>query len=135
VPAPGWLRAGIDALRHADLVQGRVLPTPEARPHPLDRSLWVERESCLFESANLLLRAELFQVLGGFEELVESGGRPIGEDVWLGWRARRMGAKIAFSSDALVWHAVFRQRLTEYLGEAGFSTAERQSSTLRSWAS
>jgi GT2 family glycosyltransferase len=94
-----------------------VLPESEVRPHPLDRSLWVEDESQLFESANLFLRETLFEQLGGFEQVIEAGGRPIGEDVWLGWRARRSGARIVFSPDALVRHAVFRRRLSEFVGE------------------
>jgi glycosyltransferase involved in cell wall biosynthesis len=118
VPAPGWLRAGVDALQDADLVQGRVLPEALARPHPLDRSIWVEQETYLYESANLFLRADLFERLGGFEDLFGPvHGKRIGEDVWLGWRARRAGARTEFSDAALVHHAVFRRGLRSYLDE------------------
>ena len=117
-PERGWLRAGVEALREADLVQGRVLPEEEARPHPLDRSIWVERETYLYESANLFLRRELFERLNGFEDLFGPvHGKRIGEDVWLGWRARRLGARTAFSDAALVRHAVFRRGLRSFLDE------------------
>jgi glycosyltransferase involved in cell wall biosynthesis len=105
-PAEHWLEAGVRALARADLVQGAV--RPERPPGPFDRTLWVERRSGLWESANVLVRRELFDALGGFEEwIVPSIGKAFGEDMWLGWRAFRQGAALAFASDALVEHAVF----------------------------
>ena len=116
-PAPGWLAAGLAALRGADLVQGAVEPEPGVRMGPFDRSLWVRGESGLYESANLIVRRELFERLGGFEDWIGAGGRPIGEDVWLGWRARRAGARTAFAPDALVHHAVVARGAREYVAE------------------
>jgi glycosyltransferase involved in cell wall biosynthesis len=110
-PHSGWLAAGLAALEQADLVQGAVRPDPGAKRTPYDRTLAILRESGLYETANLFVRRELFEALGGFEVWLEPEvGKPLAEDVWFGWRARRAGARIAFCSEALVHHAVFAQR-------------------------
>ena len=107
-PAPGWLDAGVRALGSADLVQGLVVPDPEAQVGPYDRSLWIDRRSGLWETANLFVRRESFERVGGFEEwLTPRVGKAMGEDVWLGWRLVRDGARTAFCPDAVVHHAVF----------------------------
>lgn len=118
VPHRGWLSEGLRALSSADLVQGRVRPEPGARRHPFDRTLWVDREIGLYETANLFVRKELFDRLGGFEAWLEQEiGKELAEDAWFGWRARRAGARTAFCPDALVDHAVFRRGALEYVGE------------------
>ena len=82
---------------------------PGVEVGPCDRTIWVTEPRGLFETANLVVRRELFERLGGFESwLVPQRGIELGEDVWFGWRARRAGARIAFAPDALVHHAVFR---------------------------
>ena len=115
-PTPGWLAAGLRSLASADLVQGAVLPLQGTPMGPWDRSLAVTRDWGLFETANLFMARNLFERIGGFEPVVtaaEAGHRPMGgavsfgEDVWLGWRARRAGARTAFCSDALAYHAIF----------------------------
>jgi hypothetical protein len=45
------------------------------------------------------------------------GGKELGEDVWLGWRARRAGARTTFAHDALVHHAVFPRGPRGYVAE------------------
>jgi len=114
-PSPGWLAAGLAALRDADLVQGAVRPRPEAELGPFDRTLWVTRAWGLFESANLFVRRDLFERLGGFESwLRPRRGIELGEDVWLGWRARRAGARLGFADAALAWHEVFPRGARAY---------------------
>lgn len=114
-PAPGWLAAGLACARDADFVQGAVLPLPDVEMGPFDRSLWVTREWGLYESANLFVRRPLFESLGGFESwLGPEGGKELGEDAWLGWRARRSGARMAFCEASLVHHAVFRRGPREF---------------------
>jgi hypothetical protein len=109
-PARGWLRAGVEALEAADLVQGRVTPDPDFVRGPFDRTLHVTRPSPLFESANLFVRRELFDRVHGFEAWLDPEvGKAVAEDVWFGWRARRAGARIGFAPDALAHHAVFRE--------------------------
>jgi hypothetical protein len=134
-PAPSWLASGLRALEHADLVQGKVLPVTE--PGPFDRTVCVVRETGLYETANLLVRREVFERVGGFQpvvalstgELVQGVGaqtpqaghdadaRPFGEDVWFGWRAKRAGARSAYAEDALVYHAVFPRGLRGFVAE------------------
>lgn len=107
-PAPRWLATGLRELEGADIVQGRVEPDPRSPRGPFDRTLWVERETGLYETANLFARRALFDQLGGFEAWLEAEvGKPLAEDVWFGWRARRAGARTLFAHDALVRHAVF----------------------------
>ena len=117
-PARDWLRQGLGALAAADLVQGSVRPDPGVDRRPLDRTLTITRETGLFEAANLFVQRDLFLELGGFEDWLGTDiGRPLGEDVWFGWRARRAGARISFCERALVHHAVFRRGAAAYVWE------------------
>ena len=118
VPSAGWLRAGLEAIERADLVQGAVVPPPGAAPGPFDRTLWVRTELGLYESANLLVRREVFDRLGGFESwLRPRRGIELGEDTLLGWSARRSGARVAFAPEAVVYHAVRARRATGYVAD------------------
>lgn len=117
VPEPGWAAAGLDALRAADLVQGRVEPDPDAPRHPFDRTLSVPAAYGLFESANLFVTRELFDRLGGFGDGIAAPGKHLAEDVYLGWAARRAGARVAFAPDALVHHAVFPRDWRGFVAE------------------
>ena len=124
--APHWLRRALEAMGGRDLVQGAVLPDPGAERGPFDRTVIVTEERGLYETANLIVRRELFDRIGGFEDWIVVGGegpfgwraprdggdsrppdRTIGEDVLFGWSARRLGARTGFSADAVVHHAVF----------------------------
>jgi glycosyltransferase involved in cell wall biosynthesis len=117
-PQPGWLAAGLAALDTADLALGRVVPDPTEPLGPFDRSLWVTRESGLYEAASLFVRRDLFEQLGGFEVWLEPEvGKALAEDVWFGWRARRAGARIAFCEGSLAHHAVFRRGPAEFVAE------------------
>lgn len=117
-PAPGWLAAATAAMQEADVVQGAVEAPPGAAIGPFDRTIWVTRPHGLFETANLHIRRELFARLGGFEPwLSPRRSKELGEDVWLGYRARRAGARIAFCADALVHHAVERRGARAYVAE------------------
>ena len=117
-PTPGWLGAGTAALRSADLVQGCVLPDPTVPLGPFDRTLWVTFEAGLYETANLFVTRATFDRLGGFEEWLRVElGKAMFEDTWFGWRARRAGARTAFSTEALVHHAVFSRGRRDYVAE------------------
>ena len=96
VPTAGWLRAGAAALGRAELVQGAVRPHPGAAMLPFDRTIWVNGRVSLYETANLLVRRELFDRLGGFDERF----RHAGEDVDL---CRRAG-EVAYCPEAVVRH-------------------------------
>ncbi|WP_205698094.1 glycosyltransferase family 2 protein [Conexibacter sp. SYSU D00693] len=119
-PEPGWLRAGLAALdAGADVVQGKVTPPPDARPGPFDRTVGVGQLSHLYETANLFVRRAWFDRVGGFEEgwLLPGRSKELGEDVWLGWRLRRAGARIAYDPAPLVRHAVFPRGPGGYVAE------------------
>jgi glycosyltransferase involved in cell wall biosynthesis len=117
-PEPGWLSAGIKTMASADLVQGRVLPAPDMPLGPFDRSLWVTSDEGLWQTANLFVTRELFDGIGGFEDwLGVELGKLMAEDLWLGWRAVRAGARTAFCDAALVHHAVFPRGPRGYLEE------------------
>jgi glycosyltransferase involved in cell wall biosynthesis len=117
-PEPGWLAAGVAALDDAELVQGHVLPDPDAEIGPFDRSLWITYEVGLWETANLFVTRELFDRVGGFEDWLEPvAGKAMAEDVWFGWRAKRAGARSAFCEQALAYHAVFPREPRDYVLE------------------
>lgn len=117
-PLPGWLAAGLGATGTAHLVQGAVRPPPHARVGPFDRTLRVGHESGLYQTANLFVRREIFDAIGGFESwLRPARGIELGEDVLFGWRARRLGARTVFCASAEVWHAVFPRRAIDYVAE------------------
>jgi glycosyltransferase involved in cell wall biosynthesis len=135
-PTPGWLAAGVAALQRADVVQGKVLPDPEATLGPFDRTIWITFEVGLFETANLFVRRELFDRVGGFEEWIRPReGKALAEDMWFGYRALRLGARSGFSADALAYHAVFERGWRGYVRERArleyFPAMARQMPELR----
>jgi hypothetical protein len=93
-----------------------VLPVPGTPVGPFDRTLGVVSEYGLYETANLFVRRDWFDRVGGFEDVIDAG-RPFGEDAVMVWRARRLGARTAFASDALVHHAVLPGGPAGYLSE------------------
>jgi glycosyltransferase involved in cell wall biosynthesis len=121
-PTPTWLERGMEHIASADLVQGRVDPDPGVPRTPFDRSLSVSGHRGLYQTANLFVRRETFEAVGGFIDWVleQRGGRrwskdrrrgrtmrtPIGEDTLFAWQALRGGARSEFGGDAVVHHAV-----------------------------
>jgi glycosyltransferase involved in cell wall biosynthesis len=117
-PTPGWLAAGVRALGGAELVQGRVLPDPAEALGPFDRTIWINSNVGLHETANLFVSRKTFERAGGFEEwLRPRRGKGLAEDVWFGYRARRTGARAAYCAEALAHHAVFPRSWQAYVGE------------------
>ena len=130
-PTPRWLAEGWSATRDADLVQGAISPIPGVPVGPFDRTLRVDESSPrLFESANVFVRPDLFDVLGGFSPFAQGepgngqppGLRPdrpiaFGEDIVFGWAAQRQGARVRFHAAALVHHAVFPRGPRGYVRE------------------
>jgi glycosyltransferase involved in cell wall biosynthesis len=118
IPQPGWLRAGLEALADADLIQGAVRPDRRTRAGAFDRTVWVVGESGLYETANLFVRSEFFERAGGFEDWsLGDIAVPFGEDTWFGWRARRAGARSDFCPESVVHHAVFPRSPRGYVAE------------------
>lgn len=121
-PTPQWLRQGCEALQNAELVQGRVAPDPAVRRTPFDRSLSVENEYGFYQTANLFVRRQTFEAVGGFRDWALEQPRrrrwsadrrrnratrtPIGEDTVFAWTARRQGSRSMFAPEAVVHHEV-----------------------------
>lgn len=117
-PDPGWLAGGLQAVARTAIVQGRVMP--QGPQGPFDRSLAVTSEYGLYETANLFVRREVFDEVGGFEPvpgLSLDDGSHFGEDVWFVWRAKRLGFTTAFADAAVVRHAVVRRGIAAALSE------------------
>lgn len=114
---PGWLTALLETAERtgASLVQGRTLPHPAEQHHraPWSKSQQVEAFNHRFQACNLLLSRDLLEALDGFDESFPFAG----EDADLGWRARRLGASMAFAEDAVVHHAVWPRTFAGYLRE------------------
>lgn len=117
-PEANWLGEGLACLERADLVQGAVAPDPLAKRAPFDRTVGVDHETGLYETANLFVRRDTFERVGGFDDwVIPDIEAPFGEDAWFGWQARRLGARTAFCSGARVHHEVFPRSATDYAAE------------------
>lgn len=123
VPGPGWLDALVaTAEEGADVVQGPVVAAGRrldgGERHPFDRTVEVSAPSPLWETANLAVRADWFRRVGGFEPwLSPRRSKELAEDLWLGWRLRRAGARVAWAPGAVVEHAVFSRGLAGFVTE------------------
>jgi glycosyltransferase involved in cell wall biosynthesis len=132
-PTSRWLAHGLQAIAEVELVQGRVAPDPTVARTPFDRTLWVDGDGGFYQTANLFVRRETFEAVGGFRDwALERPGRrrwsadrrrgratrtPIGEDTLFAWGAVRLGARSAFAADALVHHAVVPGALTDAIAD------------------
>lgn len=102
---PGWLAAGLAGLREHDLVGART-EAPEG--DRLVARRWAAIERALMRpgavpwSQHLLIRAELFERIGGFDEQ-----RPTGEDVDLGLRVVASGGSVGLVDGMRVVHRGF----------------------------
>ena len=137
-PRAGWPPA---SRRSPAPTSSRAPCTPirEAESGPFDRTVWVVGEAGLYECASLFCTRSLFDRLGGFEDWLGARlGKPLAEDAWFGWRARRSGARTRFSDAALVHHAVFHREAPEFVAERArlvyFPAIARRMPELRSTA-
>jgi GT2 family glycosyltransferase len=106
VPDPDWLEQGVRALENADLVAGRIRFDVPAR-----RTIWTLLDIDAYkdhelqvrqgtaETANLFIRRDLFDQIGGFDESLPEHG-----DFDFTMRCVRAGYRLAFGRDALVHH-------------------------------
>ncbi len=104
---PGWLEALLGCAGSAPLVAGEVNLRVSDRPNAIERfeTLWRFGQKAWVEqgwaaTANLLVHAEAFEAIGGFDET----WRHIGEDVDFCFRARDAGFALGYCPDALVDH-------------------------------
>jgi glycosyltransferase involved in cell wall biosynthesis len=116
-PEPGWLEAGLASLAGADVAGGcvRFVVVEPASVWALieaEASIDQRRQVShkLMATANVFLRRELFDRVGGFDESLPSGG-----DWEFARRCARAGATFVYASEAVVTHpadgAAFIRRL------------------------
>jgi hypothetical protein len=115
VPDQRWLESAVAAVTEgADMVHGSTRPMRPLRP--LERSVASGTEG-LFPTCNVVYTRDLYDRLGGFDELAaqrwrfrpgqRAQGLGFGEDTLLGWRAVRSGADVRYAPAAVVEHQVF----------------------------
>jgi GT2 family glycosyltransferase len=104
---PGWLEALLRCAPSAPLVAGEVQLRVSERPNVIERfeALWRFGQRAWVEqgwaaTANLLVHAEAFDAVGGFDPC----WRHIGEDADFCLRARDVGYGLGFCPDAVVDH-------------------------------
>jgi glycosyltransferase involved in cell wall biosynthesis len=106
LPERDWLERGLHALGSADLVAGRI-----RFEVPVHRTIWTLLDMDAFkdhelqvrqgtaETANLFVRRELFDRMGGFDETLPEHG-----DFDFSLRCVAAGYRLAFGRDTLVRH-------------------------------
>lgn len=129
-PEPDWLRAGLAALEEADVVGGRIRFTAPARPTVwtlLDIETYLDQESAVrvgkAVTANLFIRRELLDDVGGFDTSLPSGG-----DMATVRACVARGARLRFSPDAVVSHPT-RDRAKPFfrkMWRTGHASAKRK---------
>jgi GT2 family glycosyltransferase len=109
-PEPEWLERGLAAIDTTDLAAGRIrfsVPTPRTVWTLLDmdgsKDHQRQADQGVAETANLFLRRELFERVGGFDESIPEHG-----DFDFVERCVALGAKLEFASEAVVWHPARR---------------------------
>jgi glycosyltransferase involved in cell wall biosynthesis len=115
-PEPEWLENGLAALERADLVAGRIrFALPERRTVwtllDIDGSKDHERQvrNGTAETANLFVRRELYDRVGGFDDSLPEHG-----DFDFVSRCVAGGARLVYDAHAVVWHPV-RTRARAFL--------------------
>ena len=116
VPEPEWIESGLAALDKTEIVAGRVhFDVPQHRTVwtllDMDASKDHEREvrNGTAETANLFLRRTLFDLVGGFEEMIPEFG-----DFDFVQRCVAANATLSYGPDVIVWHPT-RNRAKPFL--------------------
>lgn len=102
-----WLQAGLDALREADYVAGKVVVVVSDESdlwQRKDRLLAFPVEECLKKlhfapTANLFVRREVVEVVGCFDARLRSSG-----DVDFGQRVYRAGFRQLYAQEMMTYH-------------------------------
>jgi GT2 family glycosyltransferase len=115
-PEPEWLEQGLAALESTDLAAGRICFVVS-----VPRTIWTlldmdaakdherEVERGVAETANLFLRRELYDRVGGFDDSIPEHG-----DFDFVERCVAAGAALSYAPDAIVWHPT-RDRAKSFL--------------------
>jgi glycosyltransferase involved in cell wall biosynthesis len=111
LPAPGWLQAGLAALRPGiSSVQGPTRPPPDSHPPFFSHFMHIERLDGTFSTCNAFYTREAIEEAGGFDPACIYC-----EDLDLGWRVLARGRVASYASDAIVYHQVIKQTPLEWL--------------------
>lgn len=116
-PAPGWLKASLEAFEEGgpalDLVQGRVEPHPEDEgvSSLFKRTIEVTEHYEGYPNANLVYRKAALERVDGFDPVYWGAG----EDADLAHRVVESGGGVAYVDNALVYHAVRDVRFVPHL--------------------
>ncbi len=111
LPTPGWLRAGLAALKPGiSTVQGPTRPPPDSRPPFFSHFMHIERLDGTFSTCNAFYTREAVWEAGGFDPSCIYC-----EDLDLGWRVLECGGVASYASEAVVYHQVIRQTPLEWL--------------------
>jgi GT2 family glycosyltransferase len=105
-PEPEWLEAGLAALADADAAAGMIrFIVPERRTVwtlvDMDSTKDHEREVAqdTAETANLFVRRELYERVGGFDDTIPEHG-----DFDFALRCVEAGGRLIFAPEAVAWH-------------------------------
>lgn len=107
--APHWLRCGLATFDEGvGIVQGRTMPDLSQPLGVFRHYVKIERETHLYETANIFYRKDAFEQAGGFPaDLHPDSAKPMGgEDVLVAWTVKRNGWRTRFCPDALMYHEV-----------------------------
>ena len=117
-PDPTWLEAGLEVLERADIAPGLirlVAPAPPSVWALLDIESFLDQERAAKagggSTANLFVRRELFERVGGFDESLPSGG-----DFDFVQRCVASGGRLAVAHEAVVRHPT-RDTARAFLGK------------------
>lgn len=113
IPESDWVASMASALRTHDVAQGRTEPnrSQRGRRGPFSRTQGIREERGFYETCNMGYRGDLLERLGGFDESFFFGG----EDTDLGWRARELGARMAFVEDGVILHDITPSSFRGYM--------------------
>jgi glycosyltransferase involved in cell wall biosynthesis len=113
-PHKKWLETGEIHLRHCDIVTGPIVSERAGERETLattfDDVMGFNSENC--KTANLLVRAKVFDKVGSFDERLTSGG-----DILWGQNARDNGFEVNYLDDLVVFHES-RDSIRELLGKS-----------------
>lgn len=105
-PTPEWLEQGLAGVDHTDVVAGRIriaVPTPRSVWTLLDMDSAKDHELAVrqgvAETANLFVRRELFDRVGGFDDSLPEHG-----DFDFVQRCVAAGAVLSYAPDVVLWH-------------------------------
>lgn len=119
--APGWAAAALEALEGADLVGARTL-APDGASWVAARWAAIEARTAgpdaLLWSQHLVLRRELWDRLGGFDESLVTG-----EDADLSLRVRQLGGRVALVDAMTTTHHGFPPSLRRFVRRETWHTS------------